>query len=113
MKGTRKLPNVTYRDSDGAQTTITVAAGKRIMQTALQNNIDGIIGECGGQAMCATCHVYVEEPWDAKLPPRSEEEDIMLEDVSCERQENSRLSCQIPVTEDLDGITVIVPESQE
>jgi 2Fe-2S ferredoxin len=106
------MPDITFVQADGASKTVTVSEGKRVMQSALSNGIDGIIGECGGQAMCATCHVYVEEPWRDQLPSIRDEEEEMLEDTVCERNDASRLSCQIVVTDAIDGITVLLPERQ-
>lgn len=106
------MPAITYIQNDGTKVEVDVVVGKRVMQTALATGIDGIVAECGGQAMCATCHVYVDGAFLADLPPMSEEEDEMLDDTVCERTDQSRLSCQIPVTEDLDGLIVRLPETQ-
>lgn len=106
------MPAITYVQNDGTEIEIDVAPGKRVMQSALAAGIDGIVAECGGQAMCATCHVYVDNAFLNDLPPVSEEEDEMLDDTVCERTDRSRLSCQIPVTEQLDGLVVRLPESQ-
>ncbi|MEW1963597.1 2Fe-2S iron-sulfur cluster-binding protein [Microbacterium sp. NPDC077644] len=106
------MPRINYVASDGGLTEVDVAAGKRVMQTALAKGIDGIIGECGGQAMCATCHVYVDDSWLDRLPEMQADEDEMLEDTVCERTDSSRLSCQIAVSDELDGIRVRIPERQ-
>ena len=106
------MPTITYVQTDGTKKDIEVPAGKRIMQAAVGAGIDGIVAECGGQAMCATCHVYVDSSWLDKLPPVSDDEDEMLEDTTSVRTAESRLSCQIPVTDDLDGIIVRLPETQ-
>ncbi len=106
------MPTITYVHHDGTKQELDVPAGKRIMQAAVGAGIDGIVAECGGQAMCATCHVYVDLGWADKLPPLSEDEDEMLEDAVSARTAESRLSCQIPVTDDLDGIVVRLPETQ-
>lgn len=82
------------------------------MQTALDNGVDGIVGECGGSAMCATCHVYVDEAFLDLLPPMKEVENEMLECTATERRPNSRLSCQIKLDAVLDGIVVELPETQ-
>jgi 2Fe-2S ferredoxin len=81
------------------------------METAIDNDIDGIIAECGGACSCATCHVYVDPAWQDKLPPPEPIEDGML-DCVLDRQPNSRLSCQIRLRDEIDGITVTVPDSQ-
>jgi 2Fe-2S ferredoxin len=81
------------------------------METAIDNDIDGIVAECGGACSCATCHVYVEDEWLGKLPPPDSLEDGML-DCVIDRQPNSRLSCQLRVGDEIDGITVRVPAQQ-
>lgn len=106
------MPTITYVHPDGTKQSLEVPAGKRVMQAAIGAGIDGIVAECGGQAMCATCHVYVDSAWADRLPVLSEDEDEMLEDTACERTLESRLSCQIPVTDDLDGLIVRLPDSQ-
>ncbi len=82
------------------------------MQGATLNGIDGIEGECGGSCSCATCHVYVDEAWASKLPAMAEAEDEMLDCAESERKGNSRLSCQIKMSEELDGLVVYLPEKQ-
>jgi 2Fe-2S ferredoxin len=82
------------------------------MQVATGNGIDGIVAECGGNAICATCHVYVDESWLARLPAMSEDEDELLSGVAAERHRNSRLSCQIKVKAELDGLIVRLPDRQ-
>lgn len=106
------MPTVTYIDPDGTKHEVEVAPGKRVMQAAIAAGIDGIVAECGGQAMCATCHVYVETPWAEKFPPVSEEEDEMLDDTVSPRTDASRLSCQLVVTDEVDGLIVRLPEDQ-
>ncbi|MEA2819958.1 MAG: ferredoxin, 2Fe-2S, partial [Bradyrhizobium sp.] len=86
--------------------------GDSVMQVATGNGIDGIVAECGGNAMCATCHVYVAEDWLARLAAMSEEENELLDGVATERQANSRLSCQIKVRPELDGLVVRLPDRQ-
>lgn len=105
------MPVVTYISHDGAINEVEVASGTSVMQAAVDNMIDGIIGECGGSCSCATCHCYVDEAWLDKIAPASEMEKDMLECV-LEPRENSRLSCQITVTEELDGLVINLPESQ-
>jgi 2Fe-2S ferredoxin len=82
------------------------------MAAALKNGIDGILAECGGVCMCSTCHVYVDEKFFAKLPPAQDTEEAVLEIAAEERKPTSRLSCQIKVTNDLDGLIVRLPERQ-
>lgn len=104
------MPAITYLSPDGTRRTIEVAEDATVMRTAITNGIRGIIGECGGQAMCATCHVYVEEAPDT-LPPISDEEEEMLECTAAERLPESRLGCQLRAL-DFDRITVRLPETQ-
>lgn len=104
------MPKISYHHADGAVDAVEVAAGTSIMRAALDNSVDGIIGECGGQAMCATCHVYVRG--DTELPEVSDDEDEMLDCTIDDRQENSRLGCQIIAGRDFDEIDVDVAEHQ-
>jgi len=83
-----------------------------VMLAALTHGVDGIVAECGGNAVCATCHVYVDEAWTGKLEPVSDDEDALLDGTASERLPNSRLSCQIKVTPALDGLVVRLPERQ-
>jgi 2Fe-2S ferredoxin len=107
------VPSITYVSTDGDREEVELAAGTTLKDGALENGIDGIVAECGGNAMCATCHVYVDEAWMEKLPERSEMEDELLDSTACERTDASRLSCQIRVTEELDRLVVHLPEAQE
>jgi 2Fe-2S ferredoxin len=86
--------------------------GTSVMMAAVAQDIDGIVAECGGSLMCATCHVYVDEAFDDRLPEMSPDEDEMLEAAACERLPNSRLSCQLVLSEELDGLVVRLPETQ-
>lgn len=106
------MPKVVYIEHDGTQHEIELDTGWTLMQGATLNGIDGIEGECGGSCACATCHVYVDEAYVDKLEPASEMEDEMLECTVCERKSNSRLSCQIKASPELDGIIVRLPEAQ-
>lgn len=106
------MPKVTYRQQDGSEQTVDVKVGTSVMLGALSNGIDGIEAECGGSCMCATCHVFVDEAWLEKLPKVQLMEDEMLDDTAEERQSNSRLSCQIEMSDDLDGLVVQMPETQ-
>jgi ferredoxin, 2Fe-2S len=103
---------ITYIDAAGGARSVPADHGSTVMQTALANGVSGIVAECGGSAMCATCHVYVDPAWVDKLPPLDENEDAMLESAGAERKANSRLSCQLAVTGALDGLIVHVPATQ-
>src|SRR5690606_13437856 len=103
---------ITYITADQVPHTVETPAGTSVMQTAMNNGIEGIVAECGGSLMCATCHVYVDEEWAARIPPISESEDEMLESAAAERKSNRRLSCQIIAGPETDGLVVHVPERQ-
>lgn len=105
------MPKITYVAFDGTRTQVEAALGSTLMSLALDNNIRGIDGDCGGNCACATCHVYLEEARLAGLPEVDEMEDAML-DMTATRAHNSRLGCQITVTEDMDGMIVHMPEAQ-
>jgi 2Fe-2S ferredoxin len=102
---------VKFIEPGGAERIVEVEEGTSLMEAAVGNLVPGIDGDCGGQCACATCHVYVDEQWLGLLPGRSEEEASMLE-FSFEPKEDSRLGCQIKMTDALDGITVTMPASQ-
>ena len=106
------MPTVVFILPTGEARPVDVAPGTTLMNAAVKNGVDGIIGECGGVCMCATCHVYVREDFLDKLPPIQDTEEAVLEVTNAERLPNSRLSCQIKMTGDLDGLTVQVPPSQ-
>jgi 2Fe-2S ferredoxin len=106
------MPKVTYVHPDGRREALELAEGISVMQGATSNGVDGILAECGGNCMCATCHVYVEPSQLALLAPMSEEEDALLDGAAAEREPNSRLSCQIKVAPALDGLVVHLPERQ-
>jgi 2Fe-2S ferredoxin len=105
------MPKVTYFEPDGTERQVEAADGTTVMEAAVDNDVEGIVAECGGACSCATCHVYVDPRWLPKLPAPDAQEDGMLECV-LDRRENSRLSCQIVIVQDLDGLVVRVPESQ-
>ena len=107
------MPAVTYVAHDGSREDVEVPAGTTLKDGAIENGVEGIVAECGGNAMCATCHVYVDDAWIDRLPEPSEVEDELLESTASERTEASRLSCQIRVTDELDGLVVRLPEEQE
>lgn len=103
---------INYLSADGTQCTFDLPEGISLMHGAVMNGVDGIVGECGGNAMCATCHIYIQEVDLDKLAPIGELEDEMLENTASPRRANSRLACQIEVRAELDGLTVHLPERQ-
>ena len=106
------MPRILFVQSDGSRVDVEVPAGDRAMRAAFAGNVDGIVAECGGSAMCATCHVYVDERFLGQLPKMSLDEDALLDSTASARKPNSRLSCQIPVEDTLDGIVLTIPPSQ-
>ena len=105
------MAKITYIEHNGTNHTVDVQNGLTVMEGAVQNNIPGIDADCGGGMACATCHVYVKEDWFNKINKKNEGEDDML-DQAYEPKKNSRLSCQIIVSDDLDGLVVDMPEKQ-
>ena len=105
------MTKVTYKDFQGNSKTVEVDNGLSVMEGAIQNDIPGIDADCGGAMACATCHVYVEEKWLNKLP-KAEEAEVDMIDMAYEPKKNSRLSCQLIVGEELNGIVVSTPEKQ-
>ena len=105
------MPKITYKDFQGNSETIEVENGLTVMEGAIQNNIPGIDADCGGSMACATCHVYVEEKWLNKIQKAEEAEEDMI-DMAFEPKKNSRLSCQLIVSEELDGLIVTTPSKQ-
>ena len=105
------MPKITYIDSSGNQKTIEVEKGLSVMEGAVQNNVSGIDADCGGGMACATCHVYVKEEWFNKLPKAEDGEQDMI-DMAFEPKKNSRLSCQLIVSDELDGLVVTTPSKQ-
>ena len=101
-----------FIEPDGSRKEVAAPAGTPLMNVAIDNNIDGILGECGGNAACATCHVYVDDAFLGLLPPLDNSEEQMLEATASERKHNSRLACQLHLTEPLDGIVLTCPLSQ-
>ncbi|WP_331743232.1 2Fe-2S iron-sulfur cluster-binding protein (plasmid) [Streptomyces sp. NBC_01136] len=106
------MPKITYVAADQSEQTLDLPVGTTVMRGALANDVDGIIGQCGGYVQCASCHVYVGSDSLDKLDAVGTEENEMLEFTACSRTAGSRLSCQIKVTEDLDGLRVRLPEQQ-
>ena len=105
------MSRITYIEHDGTEHVIDVKNGLTVMEGAVKNNVPGIDADCGGACACATCHVYVDEAWLAKTGERTSMEESML-DFAEGVADNSRLSCQIKVSDDLDGLKVTMPESQ-
>ena len=105
------MTKITYIDYQGNSKTIDVENGLTVMEGAVQNNIPGIDADCGGSMACATCHVYVEEKWLDKIP-KPEDGEVDMIDMAFEPKKNSRLSCQIIVSEELDGLVVNIPSKQ-
>jgi ferredoxin, 2Fe-2S len=112
LEGTIRMTKIVYVDPANSRIEVDVADGTSIMQGAVANGVDGIVAECGGNAMCATCHVYVEPARDEDLPPRSSEEEALLDGVAAERKPNSRLSCQLTVVAGMEGLIVRIPAAQ-
>ena len=105
------MPKITYIASDGTAFDVDAAVGTTVMENAIKNAVPGIEAECGGACACATCHVYVDEAWTDRTGTAEAMEEDML-DFAYDLQPNSRLSCQIKVTDELDGLVVKVPERQ-
>jgi 2Fe-2S ferredoxin len=106
------MPKITYIHPTGAREDLDVSGGLSVMQGAGGHGLDGIVAECGGNVMCATCHVSVDTDHIRRLPPMSADEDALLEGTASERRANSRLSCQIIVSAELDGLVVSLPDRQ-
>ena len=106
------MPKVVYVSSSGDAREVDVPVGATVMAAALKNGIDGIVAECGGVCMCSTCHVFVDEEFFDRLPPAQDTEEAVLEISAEERRPTSRLSCQIKVTDELDGLIVRLPRRQ-
>ena len=105
------MARITYIEFNGTPHTVDVKVGNSVMEGAIKNNVPGIDADCGGACACATCHVYVEPEWQAATGDRSDMEESML-DFAENVKDNSRLSCQIVVSEELDGLTVTTPARQ-
>ena len=105
------MAKITYKDFQGNSKSIDVDNGLSVMEGAIQNEIPGIDADCGGAMACATCHVYVKEEWFNKIP-KAEDAEVDMIDMAYEPKKNSRLSCQIIVSEKLDGLEITTPEKQ-
>ena len=106
------MPVITFIHPNGASERVEAGDGESAMLAANKHGLDGIVAECGGNAMCATCHVYVDDAWLARLPPMTDEEDALLDGTAAERHANSRLSCQIKLAAELDGLVLRLPDRQ-
>jgi ferredoxin, 2Fe-2S len=106
------MPRIIFFEFNGTQRVIDAAIGQSVMDAAIKNGVLGIDAICGGSCACATCHVYLDSAWKERLPRMAEMEESMLESAH-EPKENSRLSCQIGMSEELDGLVVYIPESQD
>lgn len=109
----KETVSITYVSHTGVSQTVAVPVGTSVMEGAVGNGIDGIVAECGGACLCATCHVYVDEACLSLLEPIAEAEEEMLGNTFAQRQPNSRLSCQLSVTKEFDGLLVRTPEAQQ
>lgn len=105
------MPTITFIEDNGTMHKVEAEVGQTLMETAIKHEVPGIVAECGGACSCATCHVYVDEAWKEKAGKASEMEEDML-DFAADVRSNSRLSCQIRVTEALDGLVVTIPARQ-
>ncbi|TGD71291.1 2Fe-2S iron-sulfur cluster binding domain-containing protein [Mangrovimicrobium sediminis] len=105
------MASVKFIQPDGSEKIVDVPEGTSLMTAAIDNGVEGILGDCGGACSCATCHCYIDDAYFAKLPEAADVEKSMLE-FAVEPKENSRLGCQVQVTEELSGLVVHIPESQ-
>lgn len=105
------MPKIVFIEPGGDRREIDAPLGITLMEAARQNGVQGVVAQCGGACACATCHVYIDREWLAKLEPREDMETGMLENA-WQPRDNSRLSCQIHITADMDGMRVTVPEQQ-
>ncbi len=105
------MPRITYIEHNGTEHTVDVAVGLTVMEGAVNNNVPGIDADCGGACACSTCHAYVNADWVEKLPAREDMEEDML-DFAYEPNARSRLTCQVQVTAEMDGLVLQLPEKQ-
>lgn len=103
---------ITYIETSGVEKTVDLPMGATLMEGAIQNGVVGIVAECGGSCMCATCHCYIDDAFLSVMPDMEEEEDEMLAAAQAERRPNSRLGCQVRVTNNMDGLIVRIPDQQ-
>jgi 2Fe-2S ferredoxin len=106
------MPKITYIEANGVETVVQAESGISLMQAAVNNNVRGIVGECGGACSCASCHVFIDAPWDRLLHPIGDMEESMLECTAAPRQGTSRLGCEIQIGPELDGLVVHLPAKQ-
>lgn len=106
------MPKVVFITLGGSERIVDAQVGESVMSAAVRNGIAGIVGECGGNCSCATCHVYVDEEWADGLDPIGDMEEDLLDLGVADRRPTSRLACQIPITDAGDGLRVHVPEEQ-
>ena len=106
------MPKITFVNPDGTEIVIEAAAGRSLMEAAINGGVSRIVGECGGACQCATCHVYVADSWRDRIAPVSPDEEVMLDNTMSERRSESRLSCQIKVEGEHDGLVVRLPDRQ-
>lgn len=105
------MPKITFVEHSGKTHEVEAEVGQNLMQVALNNTVPGMLADCGGNCACATCHVYVDAPWTDKVAPAEKTEQDMIE-CTVYPEPTSRLSCQVIITEQLDGLVVRLPESQ-
>jgi len=105
------MAKITYVENNNKEHTVEIPNGNTVMEGAVQNNIPGIDADCGGAMACATCHIYVDQKWYDKIEKKEDGEDDML-DVAFQPNKFSRLSCQIIISDDLDGLIVRMPSKQ-
>lgn len=102
------MAKIIYITPEGERHEVEVDNGSSVMEGAINNDIGGIVAECGGACACATCHSYIDESWAERLPEMDDMEDCMLDEANAERKANSRLTCQLEVSDDLDGLIIHV-----
>ena len=105
------MTKINFIEFNGVEHSVDVDDGNTVMEAAIKNNVPGIDADCGGATACATCHVYVEEKWLDKIP-KAEEAEVDMIDMAYEPKKNSRLSCQLIVSDELEGLTVTTPAQQ-
>lgn len=106
------MPTITFIHPDGRAEPVDAETGDSAMRAAVVHGLDGIVAECGGSLVCATCHVYVDDAWIGRVGPVGDDEDELLAGAAAERRSGSRLSCQIKITPQLDGLILRLPERQ-